>query len=312
MVGIIVDEITTMPIEAINEIPEELLWVANFNSKKSIETYGFAIRQFMNFLKIDDVNQLRAVGHAHVIAFKKYLIDSLNKKPATVNNRLSAISSLFNHLIDQQICKINPAQGVRRLRQEYSGVKAKCLSRDEVRRILDIPDRSTMIGKRNYALLCVLFYTGCRISEVINLKIEDYFNEKGYPILDFKVKGGKRNRVAISKELEIALNDYLSTFTGNHCPKNPIFVSINFKNREKNHLKRVTVSELWGRITKKAGIYGTSPHSARTTFITEAMTNNCPIEAVQKTVGHSQIKTTQMYDKRDKNYKDSASFSVHF
>ena len=58
MVGIIVDEITTMPIEAINEIPEELLWVANFNSKKSIETYGVAIRQFMNFLKIDNVNQL--------------------------------------------------------------------------------------------------------------------------------------------------------------------------------------------------------------------------------------------------------------
>ena len=82
-----------MPIEAINKIPEEFLWCANFNSKKSIETYGFAIRQFMNFLKIDNVNELRQVGHGHVIAFKKYLIDSLNKKPATVNNRLSAVSS---------------------------------------------------------------------------------------------------------------------------------------------------------------------------------------------------------------------------
>jgi integrase len=55
---------------------------------------------------------------------------------------------------------------------------------------------------------------------------------------------------------------------------------------------------------------GVTPHSARATFITQALENNCPIEAVQKTVGHSQIKTTQMYDKRIARYRESASFAV--
>ncbi len=58
------------------------------------------------------------------------------------------------------------------------------------------------------------------------------------------------------------------------------------------------------------GLSGVTPHSARATFITQALENKCPIEAVQKTVGHALIKTTQMYDKRDLNYRESASFAV--
>jgi site-specific recombinase XerC len=57
---------------------------------------------------------------------------------------------------------------------------------------------------------------------------------------------------------------------------------------------------------------GVTPHSTRATFITEALENNCPIEAVQRSVGHKKISTTQMYDKRHRKHRDSASFFVKY
>ena len=67
------------------------------------------------------------------------------------------------------------------------------------------------------------------------------------------------------------------------------------KNRK---LNRKTVDYLFKKYARLANVYGVTPHAARATFITQALENNCPIEAVQKTVAHAQIKTTQMYDKR--------------
>jgi site-specific recombinase XerD len=301
------------PMTNLVSVPEELLWRANFNSDQSIATYDDAIQQFMQFLQINTPEELRQVTHAHVIAFKQHL-QALNKKPSTINNRLSAISSLFNHLIDKQICTINPAQGVRRMKAEYGQVKSKCLTAQEGRRLLDVPNRTTLKGKRDYAILAMLFYTGCRISEVCKLKVSDFFMEKGYRVLEFQLKGGKRNRVAISKELELAVLNYMNACGHGEEKEQPLFQAIKHSRHKDTtrHLSRINLYQLWRTVCESAGIEGASPHSARTTFITEAMENNCPIEAVQKTVGHAQIKTTQMYDKRNKQYKDSASFSVRF
>ncbi|MBU2430022.1 MAG: site-specific integrase, partial [Proteobacteria bacterium] len=77
-------------------------------------------------------------------------------------------------------------------------------------------------------------------------------------------------------------------------------------------LSRKTVDYLFKKYAKLAVLDGVTPHSAQATFITQALENNCPIEAIQKTVGHSQIKTTQMYDKRTAKYRESASFAVRY
>jgi len=102
-------------LTAIHEAPEELLWKANFNSDNSVATYDKAIRVFSGFLGISFPEELRELTHAHVIAFKKFL-QGRGNNPRTINNRLSAISSLFNHLIDQQVVKINVAQALKECR----------------------------------------------------------------------------------------------------------------------------------------------------------------------------------------------------
>lgn len=298
----------------LNNVPEELIWKADFNANNSVATYDKAIRLFLEYLGASSPDELRAVTHAHVIAFKKEL-QRRGMSPRTVNNRLSAISSLFDHLIDKQIVKINPAKGIKRMRVNHDRVEAKVLTPQEVRNLLDAPDPNKRQGVRDRAILHILFFTGCRISELCSLKVKDFYEEQGFWVMDFAVKGGKRNRLAVHQELVVAVHRYLKAAGHGddlHCPL-ILPVKHNQKtNDDRRCLTRRAVSLIWNKYTKMSGITGSSPHSARATFITQALENNCPIEAVQRSVGHAQIKTTQMYDKRTQKYRESASFLVRY
>ena len=77
-------------------------------------------------------------------------------------------------------------------------------------KMLHTPKPDALQGLRDRAILYVLFYTGCRVSEVTTLKVKDFFEDAGYWVLDFVVKGGQRNRLAIHHELQLALRTYLA------------------------------------------------------------------------------------------------------
>lgn len=300
-------------LETLKEIPEEMLWLANFNSDCSIQTYRLAVRQFMLFFGIETPEQLREISHSHIIAFKRHLQET-ERSPRTINNRLSALSSLFDHLIVHQIVKINPVQAVRRMRINTDRVEAKALSTEEVRSMLDLPDIDRLQGLRDRAILGILFFTGCRVGELCKLKVGDYYEEQGFRIVDFQIKGGKRNRLAVNQELQIFLNEYLCAAGHENSGDFPLILPI-LKSRALSVIRHITsrqIQKLWKKYAERCGIEGTAPHSARTTFITNALENKCPIEATQKSVGHSQIKTTQMYDKRTFKYRESASFAVRY
>jgi integrase len=235
--------------------------------------------------------------------------------PRTINNRLSAISSLFNHLIDRQIVKVNVAHGVKRMPVNASRVEAKALTPAQVRQLLDAPDIKTPIGMRNRAILSTLFFTGCRVSEVCTLKMKDYYETQGFWLLDFWVKGGKRNRLAIHPELKADLDRYLDGAGHGENRNGYLFLPLRNSRQGANpdrRLSRRTIDYLFKKYLRQVGITGATLHSTRATFITQALENNCPIEAVQASVGHAQIKTTQMYDQRTTKYRDSASFAVRY
>jgi site-specific recombinase XerC len=130
--------------------------------------------------------------------------------------------------------------------------------------------------------------------------------------LDFIIKGGKRNRLAIHQELQLALRDYLEASGHGGERDSPLFLAVQRRELRKPLTSR-QVSKLFHHYAKQAGLpIGVTPHSARATFITEALDRKCPIEAVQASVGHSHIATTKMYDKRKLHYRESASFAVQY
>lgn len=293
------------------QVPAEEIWLANFISKQTRNTYRLAVKEFLSFHKITSLEELRQINQAHVISFREALTKN-GASPSTVQNRLSALSSLFKHLCEQQVLRFNPTTGVKRPRSNQGQVKAPLLTRSQVRQLLDAPDQEQLIGLRDNAILHILFYTGCRRAEIGNLKVKDFYEDGGYFVLNFLVKGGKRNLVAVHQEVIIAIKRYLEESGHQGQENSPLFLG--FQNskigkplcvRQLNNIfnKYVLQTKLPKHI---------SPHSARATFTTEALEKGVPIEAVQKTVGHSNISTTKMYDKRTLKHRESASFAIQF
>ena len=153
------------------EVPQETVWLSNFISPHTKKTYLLAVREFVGFHKIQSAEDLQYIDQAHVIAWRDSLI-SQGAAAKTINAKISAISSLFKHLCEKQIAKRNPTIGVRRPPVETKEVKAPLITPAQVREILNAPRQDTLKGIRDSAILHILFYTGCRISEVGKRKKE--------------------------------------------------------------------------------------------------------------------------------------------
>jgi integrase/recombinase XerD len=295
----------------LSAITEESVWLANFVAPRTRRTYQAAVQSFIAFHQFQTPDALHAIGQGHLIAWREHLTRS-GASPRTVQNRLAAVSSLFKHLCERQVASRNPATGVKRPRVSTNRVEASVLTPAQVRRLLNTPHSAQLKGLRDRALLHVLFYTGCRVSEVTTLKVKDLFEDGGYWVLDFIVKGGNRNRLAIHQELQLALRAYLAESGHGAERDSPLFLAVQRSERRKPLTSR-QVNKLFHRYALEAELpLGVTPHSARATFITEALDRKCPIEAVQASVGHSHIATTKMYDKRSLHYRESASFAVQY
>ncbi len=292
-------------------IPEESVWLANFVSPRTKQTYQVAVQSFIAFHAIETPEELHGIGQSHLIAWREHLTQT-GASPRTVQNRLAAVSSLFKHLCERQVATRNPTTGIKRPKVNNNRVDAAVLTPEQVRSLLSTPKRTKLKGIRDRAILHVLFYTGCRVNEVTTLKVKDFFEDTGYWVLDFIVKGGKRNRLAIHHELQFALREYLAE-SGHEAEREaPLFLAVQRSEKRKPLTSR-QVSKMFHRYALVAGLpLGVTPHSARATFITEALDRKCPIEAVQASVGHNHIATTKMYDKRKRHYRESASFAVQY
>jgi len=300
--------------EILAAVPQESVWLSNFVSQRTRDTYASAVREFLAFLQITSADEMAKVDQAHIIAWRETLIKK-GATPKTIHNRISAVSSLFKHLCEHQEAKRNPTTGVKRPRVDSGQVKTPVVTPEQVRRILDLPRPGTLRGLRDRAILHVFFYTGCRISEVASLEVRDMHEDGGYTVMDFTVKGGKRNRLAICQELRIAVLEYLEAAGHGGVPDSPLFLPVKKRpgRPPRKHLSRMQIYNVFMRYARLGGLPdGVTPHTARATFITQALENNCPIEAVKRSVGHSRISTTQMYDKRTAKHRESASFAVAY
>jgi len=233
-------------------IPEEAVWLANFVSPRTRRTYQAAVQSFVVFHGLRSSDELREVGQSHLIAWREHLLQS-GASPRTVQNRLAAVSSLFKHLCEKQVATRNPVTGVRRPRVNSQRVDAAALAPEQVRRLLHTPPEMTLKGIRDRAILHVLFYAGCRVSEVTHLKVRDFFEDAGYWVLDFLIKGGQRNRLAIHHELQLALRTYLAQSGHGAERESPLFLAVQRSERRKSLTSR-QISKLFHRYAREAGL----------------------------------------------------------
>lgn len=252
---------------------------------------------------------------SHIIAYRD-LLKALGMSNTSITNRLSALSSLYKHLAEKQLCPSNPVSGVRYPHKGTNVLgsgKTPTLIPRQVRAMLDAPDTSTLQGLRDRAILHVFFYTGGRCSEPGSLKVKDFRMDREYWVLEMTIKGEKINTIAIHTECQIAIHKYLQEAGHGDDPYSPLFRAVMIGKNTGGPLTRLQFYRLFKKYVRLAGLPSSvTPHSARATFITKAYEAGIQGEDIQRTVGHSSITTTEGYNHTARRHRKSASFGVNY
>jgi len=220
---------------------------------------------------------------------EKYISTLAECSPATVSRNISAIKGFYGYLIKSGAIKINPAE---MLKEPKLGVHLPTyLTVDEVNALLDI-DVENNFDYRNKAILELMYATGLRISEVVDLEFKNIdFDDC---IVRVMGKGSKERIVPINEYALETLQDYINIARPEMLIKgenNYLFIN--------NHGNKMTRQAIFKMIKKECEVKGItkniSPHTLRHTFATHLLENGADLRVIQELLGHSDISTTQIY-----------------
>lgn len=296
----------------------------NFDSDNTKTAYKNDLTQFFEFIKCEfgPINHPQQLQKMHVVAFRNAL--QAPKKegrhpycPKTIIRKLAAITSYCAFLIEKGLMNTNPTAHVKRPTDQVI-TPTNDLSDDQVKALLDSVDLTRKSGPLHKAILVLLFSTGMRKGELINLRFEHYQEHQGLKIIQFIGKRGKVSRVPLHPAAIFHLEQYIKHMrlsgrelsTGNWLFQPAIN---NCGHNTNKKLQATSVDYIIKHHCKKIGITTkVSPHSARATVIGSLLESGCDLYKVSQLVNHSNVKTTQGYDKRKKSLIDSPVFKLKY
>jgi len=294
------------------DIPEEDIWLAKQKSARTRRAYRLDVRHFMATLGITAIEELRRIDHRPVIAWERTMRETERAAPSTVRRRLSALSSLFKHLVRHGYMEKNPVTEIERPAINRDEGTTLAFSKVDARKLLDTPADDTLVGLRDRAILSVGLQVGLRRAEIAGLTVGDLHQNRGYDSLRVVRKGGRRDALAINPQTAARLRAYIERAGHGADNDGPLFRPLRH-NGKQNHLRRAMDPDAIDRLVRKYAATigqarGYSAHSMRATFITTALENGAQLEDVQKAAGHRDPSTTKLYDRRGYNPEKAASF----
>ena len=332
-------------VAILSEVPAEDVWLANLRSVNARRAYKRDVRDFLEALDIRTRDELYAIKPAHVIEWRAQLEQS--HKPTSVRRKLSALSSLFKHLVEEHLVEVNPVLQVTRPRdpvkkgdRNQKRGKTPALLPDQARAVLDAPPLLApgeledgtqgdipLAGDklvqhlRDRAILSLGFQAGLRRSEIASLRVRDIFYKEKLPHVRYMGKGGYENEVPLNPQTYARINAYLDAAQHGGEDESPLFHPMRgnqhvAEEETERHLEPDMVDKIlrkWAVLAlgeKHAKNVGA--HTMRATFITRALENGCRLERVQQDVGHAHISTTQLYDRRGDNPEEAATFFANY
>lgn len=233
----------------------------------------------------------------HLLDFLKDL-HGLGVEASTQARCLSGIRSFFHYLLFEGKISSDPTVHIK---SPQKGRKLPdTLSFDEITAILESADLSTNEGLRNRAMLEFLYGAGLRVSELVNLKLTDVYQDIGF--IKVVGKGDKERLVPVGRDAFHYLKVYLEHIRP-QIPVKKTATNVVFLNRRGAALSRVMVFLICKDLAAKAGINKTiSPHTFRHSFATHLIEGGADLRAVQEMLGHESILTTEIYTHVDRAF----------
>lgn len=308
--------LTAEAFHQLANVPPELEWFANIENPRTRRAYHNDLKDFMRFVGIAKPEEFRIITRAHVIAWRKDL-EARILAAASIRRKLAALSSLFDALCEANAITHNPVKGVARPKEGANEGKTPAVSDDQARRLLNAPSADTLKGKRDRAILASLLYHGLRREELCGLKLKDILLRRGIMHFCIHGKGGKIRYVPIHPKAMGFIEEYLEASGHRNDLNGHLFRPVK-NNRGSGLDKPLSTDAVYQNIIRKyakeAGcdFVGFSPHSLRATAATNALEHGADIAKVQEWLGHANIATTRLYDKRNTRPEDSPTFKVEY
>ena len=259
------------------------LYIEKGLSKNTVSSYKNDISSFLSWLNKKQINYQQVSGK-NINEFISNLFNS-GLKSSSINRKISSIKHFYLFLSKKKIIKYSPVDEIETPKQEkYLPIS---MSEDEVERLLSSPNSNRIIERRDKAMIEILYATGMRISELVNLKLTDVdFNRS---VLKVFGKGSKERLVPYGEKAAEALDIYLRD--RKRSDSKNVFLS--------NRGSQITRGAFWQRIKiyiKRENLKSSiSPHTLRHAFATHLLNRGADLRSVQILLGHSDLSTTQIY-----------------
>lgn len=271
----------------IDEFTQYLIIEKNL-SNNSVNSYNRDIIHYVDYLEREfEITDVKDIKREHIINYLSSLYDQ-NMKPRTIARRIAAIRNFHKFLFLNEYVNVNVSSFVElpKLDKELPEV----LSVQEVNEIIDSVEVNDPISLRNKTIFELLYSTGLRVSELVNLNIDDVHLTMG--VIRCRGKGNKERILPVGEVAHSLLDQYLNQARkalNKHYDNQTLFLSI--------HGKRLDRQRVWQIVKNYASMIGlkVTPHTFRHSYATHMLENQADIRYIQEMLGHSSLSTTQIY-----------------
>ena len=267
-------------------------------SENTLEAYVRDVEKLGEFLKIRNIEvSPKNTSENHLRDFLEY-INELGLSAYSQARILSGLKAFFNFLMYEGDIDKNPAALIES--PKLGRKLPDTLDYPEIEKLLAGIDLSTPEGARNRAILEVLYSSGLRVSELVELRLNNVFFDVGF--LRVVGKGNKERLVPFGSDARKHLQIYIDQIRC-HVPIQSGYENYVFLNRRGKKLTRVMIFTVIKQLAIKVGIRkNISPHTFRHSFATHLVEGGADLRAVQEMLGHESITTTEIYTHLDRDY----------
>ncbi|MBL7084482.1 MAG: tyrosine recombinase XerC [Candidatus Omnitrophica bacterium] len=252
-------------------------------SKHTLLNYRIDLKQLRDFLQNKDVQKIDRLDIRKYLAFSK----AKNLQKRTLARKLSTIRSLFKFLMREDHINSNPLGGISSPKLEKK--LPIFLDVDKVAKLMEAPDKISVLGLRDRAVLETLYSTGIRVSELVGLNIGQVDFIAG--IVKVYGKGKKERLAPIGDKALRAIRDYLAKQTTKKKDTQALFLNRNNKRLTDRGIQNI-VDKYIRQISLREKV---SPHTLRHSFATHLLDRGADLRSVQELLGHASLSTTQIY-----------------
>ena len=257
-------------------------------SKNTIQSYESDIYQLYQWNIYKNKKRITEIKKIDTSQYISYLF-SQNLKSTSVNRKISSLKTFFNFLLKKKLINANPFADQIMPKKPIS--LPKSISEDDVVKLLDAPKQDSMIGLRDKAMLELLYASGVRISELVNIKFSDLDLERN--IIKVFGKGSKERLVPFGEDAAQCISAYIDERKKNKDIASIKYIFLN------NRGSKISRHAFWHRLKEYCFEIGLkrdiSPHTLRHAFATHLLNRGADLRSVQVLLGHSDLSTTQIY-----------------